>query len=329
MFTLGCDLGQSSLKLVGAGGSLQFASTAALFSGMVSDFGFGKRRRKPVIVEGDHGKMWVGPDAHTYGTAVENIDFERLTGTTEMRYIWYGALSEYMRQFGSLDEPVRLIVGLPFQMLQGDDATVAKFRREVAGWMSGSHTWEADGAPHHVEIGDVHLRPQALGAPVDYAMTMDGKPVDAERQKILTYENGTVNIGSTTVETLVIEGNKNQHVFNGGKRVGVYQLWKRVDPRQAYSFGEFEAKLRAGTLPEDMPVEPHLESWYNEVSGFVNSKWGESWRRFHRIFLVGGGSILLEKFFRQRFNGKAVTMDDPVMSVARGLYKLGFGVREK
>lgn len=329
MFTLGCDLGQSSLKLVGTNGSLQFASTAALFSGMVSDFGFGPRRRKPLVVEGDHGKLWVGQDAHSYGTPVENIDFERLTGNTEMRYILYGALSEYMRQFGSIDEPVRLIVGLPFQMLQGDEAVVTKYRGDVTGWMLGGHTWETDKKPQHIEVGDVRLLPQALGAPVDYAMTMDGKPVDAERQKTLTFENGTINVGSSTVETLVIDGKKNQHVFNGGKRIGVYQLWQRVDPRQAYSFGEFESKLRQGALPEDMQVEPHLESWYGEVIGFVNSKWKESWRRFHRVFLVGGGSILLERYFKQRFNGKAVMMDDPVMSVARGLYKFGFGIREK
>ncbi len=329
MFTIGCDLGQSSLKLVGANGSLQFASTAALFSGMVSDFGFGKKRRKPLVIEGDHGKLWVGHEAHSYGTAIENIDFERLTGTTEMRYILYGAMSEYMRQFGAIDQPVRLMVGLPFQMLQGEEATVTKSKREVIGWMSGRHSWETDGVAHEMNVADVRLYPQALGAPVDYAMTMDGKPVDAERQKILTYENGTVNIGSSTVETLVIEGNKNTHKFNGGKRIGVFQLWKRVDPRGAYSFGEFEAKLRTDTLPDSMDVEPHLESWYSEVSGFVNSMWGESWRRFHRVFLVGGGSILLEKFLRNRFNGKVVMMEDPVMSVSRGLYKFSFGIREK
>ena len=111
--------------------------------------------------------------------------------------------------------------------------------------------------------------------------------------------------------------------FNGGKAIGVRRLWQRVDPNGLYTFGEFNAMLIGGTLPDEMAVEPHLESWASEISGFLNVLWGDSWRRFHKVFLVGGGSLLLEKYLRGKFNGKTVLLDDPIMAISRGLYKAG------
>ena len=40
-------------------------------------------------------------------------------------------------------------------------------------------------------------------------------------------------------------------------------------------------------------------------------------------FLVGGGVLLLNSELTARLNGKAYVPDEPVLAVARGLYKLG------
>jgi len=56
-------------------------------------------------------------------------------------------------------------------------------------------------------------------------------------------------------------------------------------------------------------------------------QWGQSYHRFYKVFLVGGGAILLEKHMRSKFNGKSVMADDPVMAIANGLYKIGFGLK--
>lgn len=325
---LGLDMGQSSLKLVGAGGSLQFASQAALYSGDVLEIAQGRRRRKPVVVETEAaGKLYVGHGAHAFGMPVENMDFQRLSESAEIRAVFYGAMSEYMRQFGAFVEPLSLVVGLPFQMLIGQSESVAKFRRAVNGWMSGEHHWMADGKAFTLTVDGIHLYPQALGAPVDYALDMRGKAISDERTMALKNECGTISIGSNTVELLVSKRDENTHRFNGGKAIGVRQLWRRVDPRQMYTFGEFCDRLEGNELPEDLRVEPHLDSWTAEILGFVDSMWGQAYNRFHRVFLVGGGAILLESRLRRKFNGKSVFMDDPVMSIGRGMFKVGFGLK--
>lgn len=323
---LGCDLGQSSLKFVSARGALQFASTAALFTGQVSDFG--KKRSRPIVVEGDFGKLYVGNNAHTYGVPIENLDFDRLGGTPEMRGVFYGAMTAYQNKYGLLDEPLTLIVGLPFQMLQGEGVSVAKYRKAVNGWIGGEHHWVADGEEYHLCVERVELYPQAMGAPVDYALDMNGKAISVERTKALTMECGTISIGSNTVEVLVSKRDENTHRFNGGSPIGVRQLKRRVDPYNAFSFGEFDQLLRTNTLPDDFKVtDEHLASWNSEIVGFVNSLWNQAHQRFHKVFIVGGGAILLEKHMRAKFNGKTVMADDPIMAIASGLYKMGFGLK--
>lgn len=321
----GCDLGQSSLKFVSGRGALQFASTAALFSGEVADFG--KKRQRPIVVEGEFGKLYVGANAHSYGIPIENLDFDRLAGTPEMRAVFYGAMTAYMHKYGLLEEPLTLIVGLPFQMLQGEGASVAKFRKALNAWLGGGHQWVADGEPYALTVNRVELFPQALGAPVDYALDMNGHAIDEERTKALKMECGTISIGSNTVELLVSKRDEDTKRFNGGSPIGVRQLKRRVDPNNLWTFGEFDQMLRNNTLPEDFDVKPHLESWSSEILGFVNSLWSQNYHRFHRVFLVGGGAIMLEKHMRAKFNGKTVMAEDPIMAIANGLYKLGFGLK--
>jgi hypothetical protein len=321
----GCDLGQSSLKFVGVNGALQFASMAALYGSESADFG--KKRKRPMVVEGDFGKLFVGHGAHTYGIPVENLDFDRLAGTPEMRAVFYGAMTAYMRKYGTFASPLTLVVGLPFQMMMGEGASVDKFRKSVNGWLGGEHEWTADGKQFTLSVEQTHLYPQAMGAPIDYSITMDGKAYSDERTKAIRNECGTISIGSNTVECLVTKRDEDTKKFNGGKAIGVRQLWRRVDPNGYWTFGEFDEMLRDGTLPDDLDVTPHLESWSSEILGFVNSLWGQSYHRFYKVFLVGGGAILLEKHMRAKFNGKSIMADDPVMAIANGLYKAGFGLK--
>jgi hypothetical protein len=40
------------------------------------------------------------------------------------------------------------------------------------------------------------------------------------------------------------------------------------------------------------------------------------------VIIVGGGALLLKDALTRQFNGKTVLSDEPVLSIARGLYKL-------
>lgn len=63
-----------------------------------------------------------------------------------------------------------------------------------------------------------------------------------------------------------------------------------------------------------------LPIWGREVSGAIEHAWGRSWRRFARVVVVGGGAIILNG--QLAFAGKAAVPDDPVLAIARGLYKM-------
>jgi hypothetical protein len=58
------------------------------------------------------------------------------------------------------------------------------------------------------------------------------------------------------------------------------------------------------------------------VSGQIEKQWGDRWRGFAQVILVGGGALLLRNQLSGYFRGKGHLPDEPVLAVARGLYKL-------
>jgi hypothetical protein len=85
--------------------------------------------------------------------------------------------------------------------------------------------------------------------------------------------------------------------------------------------------LRNNDLPEGMNIEPFLDPWATQILGFTSRKWAQSYQRFYRIFVGGGGSMLLKKQMLAHFNGKVVFAQDPIMSIAIGLYKAALRVK--
>jgi hypothetical protein len=83
--------------------------------------------------------------------------------------------------------------------------------------------------------------------------------------------------------------------------------------------------LRNGKLD----VREALPIWSREVFGQIESQWGRMFRRFASIVVVGGGSILLRDELLKKFSGKALFPDEPVLSIAHGLYKFALTRRAK
>lgn len=324
----GLDMGQSSIKLTGAKGRVGFPSLAALLGASSADVSLGKRKKRPMVVRIGEQDLYVGHNAHRYGVPLENFSFDRLAGVTpEMRAILYGAMTEYQRRFGLFDEPVQVVVGLPMQMLMGEADAVAKFNKQVKGWIGGHHAWTADGNPFEMEITGVSLAPQAFGAVVDYAFDLDGNAISEERTLALKRECASVSIGSNTVELQVTKRDEDTKRFNGGKAIGVRWLHNQVDPNGMYSFGEFDELLREGDLPDEMSVDKFLGAWSTEILGFIDKKWEGKFQRFHKIFIVGGGSILLKPYLETQFNGKAIFFNDPIWPISSGLFKAALGMK--
>lgn len=317
LIVLGSDLGMGAIKLWGTSGGLQFLSQTSIASDREIKGGIMglKNRERPLLISGDFGRFYAGKNSHDFGQSVESLDFDRLTGTPEMKALWYGALTMYQRQYGKFEQPLSLVIGLPFQMMQGDEAT--RYQAAVKKWMKGHHEWDADGEHYSIDIEKTPIAPQAMGAVFDYQFDNFGNVISG-REDVMEKENGTISIGFNTTELFVSKRGGYAEGFLGGENVGVRWLLSQLKQKRLYSLGEMDNDLRAGVLD----VNGGMEQWWVAVNGYINDRWGRKYERFDKVFLVGGGSILLKDYLTAKFKN-AWFPKDAVMVTACGLYKAG------
>ncbi len=315
----GIDPGNGAIKVRGPAGGLQLpAHVAADAQGAratvrVAGLGAAKPPRQ---IRSAAGVFYVGPGAHDWGRAVENMDHDRFTGTPELRALVYGALTSYAEQFDGLPPALDLTVGLPVEPLTGDDEAVRATVTAVKRWLEGQHTWEADGRSFTVAVENVAITLQPAGALYDYLLDLQGAFVPA-RKAHFAAEIGVVSIGMNTIEALLVRGGKLVPGETHGARLGVRRLLELCNPEELYTQAELDGQLRAGRLD----VGAALPIWSSEVIGLLERRWGAKHRRFACVVLVGGGVQLLRQPLMARFAGKAFIPDDPVLATARGLYK--------
>lgn len=316
MNSFGLDLGMGACKLYGPLGSIEMPSQVAIWRDHARGLGGMRNARPPLKMELSTGQaFWVGLHAHQWGRPVENVDYDRLSGAPEMHAILYATLTQYVKQFGAIGGPVGFHVGMPLEPLTGENA--ATTLTNVRGWMTGEHDWQAGGEAYQVQVQDVKITSQATGALFDYLLDERGKFIPS-RKAHLKAEVGVISVGFNTVELLAIQNLAPVQRFTAGATSGVRRLLELVNGDGLYSLGELDTQLRAGSLD----VHEALPVWGREVTGHIERVWGKSWRRFAQIVMVGGGAILLNGQLSTRFNGKGYLSDDPVLSIARGLYKL-------
>ena len=314
MNILGFDPGMGAIKLYGAHGHVELPSQIATNGSKRLRYATGlSRRSAPPHIETDAGSFYIGLGAHDYGRPIENLDYDRLTGSPEMQAIFYGALSDYPDLPPVFDS---VVVGLPIETLSGQYAR--DNAAAVRNWLKGKHTWQTDGRRFQTAIQDVVITPQPVGALFDYVLDENSQVVPAHKSA-LKLETGVISIGFNTIELIVVRNKKPVDRFTAGSTAGVRRLLELINRDRLYSLGELDTQLRQGKLD----IRDALPVWEREVTGVIESQWGDAWRRFARILLVGGGAVLLGQNFLHRFEGKAYLPDEPVLSIARGLYKLG------
>ena len=280
-FYIGEDLGMGANKLYGSSGGLQFLSQVASNGSQHLSGVIGLRQLlRPLEIKTQHGSFYTGEGAHDYGRPVENLDFDRLTGSPEMMALFYGSITRYQHQHGAITQPIVMMGGLPLQMMSGD--TAKEYANQVRARFKGTHQWLADGKAEQIQIAEVKLIPQPVAALFDYVLDDKGKFIP-EYAGLLKQEVGILSVGFNTLE-----------------------------------LGELDSSLRAGRLD----IANALPVWAREVNGEIEKRWGMAFKRFARVIVVGGGALLLKEHLTRQFNGKAVLPDNPVMSIARGLYKL-------
>jgi len=316
----GQDLGMGANKLYGAGGGIELPSQVSVPLGEINKMTrmAGLRTHKPpmhIRLDGSTG-LYVGLNAHGWGRAVENLGYDRLIGSPEIRALCYGALTAYMQRNGALtSDKLTVFVGMPLEPLMGEQAQ--RNKNAVSLWMRGLHTWQADDQEYSVTVAKVQVTTQAAGALFDFILDDQGTPIQGLASAVKG-EVGVISVGFNTIELMVVENKHLMENLSRGTTLGVRRLFESLEHSEFYSLGELDKMLRTKRLD----VSAALPIWAGEVKGFIERIWGNRWRRFDQILLVGGGAILLEKDLNTCFEGKALIPDDPVMSIARGLYKL-------
>ena len=323
---LGVDFGAGATKVYGEPGGIELPSHVA-FAGRhrrqarVSGL---RTLKPPMQVLTAHGQFHVGLGAHDWGRPVENLADDRFLGAPETAALFYGSVTAYVRQYGCTLGSVRAIVGLTqsaFIRNAGSDTVSG-----VRSWLVGEHTWQvanADDDTSDVEAFDlsvqsVDVTSQAAGAMFDYFLDEQGDFIPT-RKPDYKREIGIVSVGMNTLELLVIRNGAPVERFLASETAGVRRLLEIIDPSGLYSRGELDTQLRAGKLDyrDAIPV------WASEIGGHMERSWGNAFRRFSTTIVTGGGTLLLGDALTARFDGKSFSPDDPIMSVARGLYKLG------
>lgn len=317
MNSFGIDLGMGACKVWGEQGGLQLPSHVATVSGRVVTRLAGMRQSKPPMkVTVDGRDYYVGLGAHEWGRPVESLDYERLTGAPEMLAIFYGAMTQYMQTYESVDEPVTLYVGMPLEPLSNPE-TAKKTVQDVRQWMKGNHAWIVDDEPYLLTVEDVKITSQPTGALFDYLLDDTGKFING-RKGHLKKEMGIISVGFNTVELLVIQDLAPVQRFTAGSTSGVRRLLELVNGEGLYSLGELDGQLRNRQLD----IKDTVPIWAREVNGQIERTWGNAWRRFAKVVTVGGGAVILNGQLTTRFAGKVHLPDEPVLSIARGLFKM-------
>jgi hypothetical protein len=308
---LACDLGYGSTKLFGDRGGLVMASHVATDGRAVVHSTAIRSKKPPLEITTSAGAFYVGLGAHDWGRPVESLDFDRFTGTPELRALLYGALTEY-----GVYSDTRLIVGLPLALLSGQADEVRDRVAAVKTFLKGAHAWSANGYAHAMTVDDVLVASQADGTLFDYLLDGEGVMTPAKKGEFKS-EIGIVNIGMNTVDLLVSEKGAIKQKFTAGDTRGVRRLLQLLNTDGMYSLGELDAQLRVGSLN----ISDRLDTWQREITGFIDDQWGRQYRRFSRVVCAGGGSVLLRDMLIGRFGGKVHIPDDPIICTARGLFK--------
>jgi len=316
MTVIGIDPGAGAIKLYGPAGGVQVPAILAVDEGHTLARMVGLAQRKPPLrIRTDNGSFFVGSGAHEWGRPLsEDLDHDRFTGSPELRAVLAAGFTGYAQTYESLADPLAVYLGLPLEALSEEAGAVAD---RVRRWLVGAHAWQADARPLSVTVETVKITSQAAGALFDYLLDDTGAFIPA-RKAHFDKEIGVISVGMNTVELLVTRSGAPQDRFTAGRTAGVRRLLDLVNPGGLYSLGELDTQLRAGKLD----VAAALPVWEREVISFIERRWGNAYKRFAAVIVVGGGALLLRNSLLARFNAKAYVPDDPVLATARGLYKL-------
>lgn len=266
------------------------------------------------VITNHIGRYYVGLGSAKLGRVNSRLDYDRLTGSPEMRALLYASLGKIGPTY---KDTIGLVVGVPIGFVMGEADEVKARVRAAKEWMLAEHRWMDGKKERTATVSSVSILSQAQAAYIDYAFDSTGQPIDEN----VDGEIGIVSIGHNTVELLAVSDGEPVRRFMLGEKSGVRRLLETVNTAMGggYEIAELDARLRAGKLN----IQNATDSWLEEIAGVMERGFNGASGRFRKVLAVGGGVRFVQPMLKRTFGARLVVPDDAVMSIARGLHKYG------
>ncbi len=279
---------------------------------------YGVRQEKPLRVEFNSTEAWVGA-----GDAMR-ADFGMLTGAWEQRALTYAA---FYRLLGSGEHTVRIVAGLPVQVLMSGNArqTVKALR----DWLEGEHVYLVrTKVEMRVQVERVLVRPQPSGAFYEWSLNESGLWA---RSEDVGLRYAVVDVGSNTLDCTVLQDAAPVPALSGGAQLGMSwaagELAKRSPTRLTLPEADellikyLESGRAITTANDDVSglVSAVLDDWRSKAEAYISRLWPGSDHTGAVTLVTGGGAAVVRDVLRDYRNVEV--LKDPVTANARGLAK--------
>jgi hypothetical protein len=264
----------------------------------------------------------VGQAAIRYAKTLRRHTDDSWLTSPEITRLFQAGLSRILESQPSLQKAF-CVCALPISLY--------KFSKgDLAGHLSRVHHFiMAEGSEFQVE-SQIREIPQAFACLCNEFLSHDGRPVS----KLALERVGVVDIGGRDLNLLIADGFRTVDSRSETFQLGCWGLIESVRMRLADRFGrpslsEYEAEraLRSGHLAhcgEEVSVldiiEEEREKYLASIKTTIASLWGDEVNRLSKIYVTGGGSILIGEALLDSYRQGSL-VPDPVVANAIGAYK--------
>lgn len=316
---IGLDIGSSRIKIKTLDTQMAMASQVVRDAGHVSRADVQlKAAQRPTQIKTTDGAFLVGPNAHAWGDRKEHhdvLDTQRLLGGPKIRALFYGALTEIVRdQRCNFDAPLAVCVGTPVGVDRAG-------RTQVESWLAGRHVWQADGVEVTATVQHAHTIPQTSAAVFEYVLKDNGTKDKSREPKA----GQTLLAVSGGLWDLQIEGRQwdgkawvEMPAVTHNWAYGSAELYRKFPKANLKTVGTLDQTHLAGGLDD----EAAREMWAGEVFELLDGVVGQ-WDAFDTVIPYGGILMLpeIQARFAARLGDAFVKLSDPVFAQASGMLK--------
>lgn len=179
------------------------------------------------------------------------------------------------------------------------------------------------------------LKPQAMGILFDHTYDENGI-LDPGKANLWVEETAGLSFGRKTIEFMLTRDNDDVDRFTGGIDMGVTRLLEGINRQyemklgmeRPYTLGELDMKLRNRKIDKEV-MKRAMEDWIQQISGAIDERWGQYYRRFSAVIVVGGGAELLRPHINTLLRGNVIVPDNAVEAISRGMYKMALKYASK